>query len=147
MSEPETGTTLFPCAEGEPCRQQAREKETENEMAVSISETVRDAVESIKAVSGQELSSCKIKGEWDDSVAAPKGRFEITCDVWCSKKEWIELVCNVFPYVAIIAIAITVGCCLCRGKHDTPGKKNDSIAQVKNVEASASVRFNKDVEK
>ena len=103
-------------------------------------EQIKALVKWLKESVGSGCTSYTVKGEWD---GASNGRIEITYESWCDK--WMNLLRDLFPYITIIIIASIVGCQIggCTNKEDS--NKADAEVRVHNIEASASVHVNREV--
>ena len=103
-------------------------------------EQIKALVKWLKESLSSGCASYTVKGEWD---GATKVRIEITCESWRDK--WMNLLRDLIPYITIIISASIVGCQFggCANKEDR--NKADSEVRVHNIEASASVHINREV--
>lgn len=106
-------------------------------------EQIKALVTCLKESVGSGCASYTVSGEWDGASSASKGRIEITCESWRDK--WMNLLRDLIPYITIIIIASIVGCQFggCANKEDR--NKADAEVRVHNIEASASVHVNREV--
>ena len=113
-------------------------------MKDSICEQISMLAKDLKGLAGRDLVSCTIKGEWKKP---PLGSIEITCALASGRKELLDVLREILPYVTIIIIASIVGCCFKGRAVAVDAKKMDSEVQVQNVQMSASMRIDKEVGK
>lgn len=108
-------------------------------------EQIKALVTCLKESVGSGGASYTVSGEWDGASSASKGRIVVSCEFWCVK--WMDLLRDLFPYVTIIIIASIVGCRFGGCTNIEHRDKVDSKVQVHNIEASASVHVNREIDK
>jgi len=106
---------------------------------------IKEVVNTLKEVVGQECASCVVKVEWDEEALKYKGQIEFNRAFGCGK--FMDFLRDVFPYITMIIIASIVGCRFggCTSIEDK--NKITSDVQVHNIEACASVHIKKEAGK